>query len=113
MRLDCRTARELLGDESVQSISRRYFVSNGFDGALLTMREAAGAGVALGCAVLFAFGAYLGSLSAQRPAVAGLRMALAGVAVAGVNLLIPGRLIGRRVRSRQGTPGRGAPARGG
>lgn len=45
------------------------------------------ASVGLGTAILFAFGAYMGSISEQRWYVAGLRMALAGVAVAAVNLL--------------------------
>ncbi|MFW5955897.1 MAG: VIT1/CCC1 transporter family protein [Halorhabdus sp.] len=31
------TVRELLADEDVQSISRRYFISNGFDGTLTSI----------------------------------------------------------------------------
>ncbi|RDZ36169.1 hypothetical protein C5B89_14570 [Haloferax sp. Atlit-47N] len=56
-------------------------------GTLLTMTWATLASVGLGTAILFAFGAYMGSISEQRWYVAGLRMALAGVAVAAVNLL--------------------------
>jgi predicted membrane protein (TIGR00267 family) len=60
------------------------------EGAYLTMLQAAVVGVAVGSGVLFAFGAYLGSISAQQWYVAGLRMGLAGVVVAGLNLLLPG-----------------------
>lgn len=58
--------------------------------SLLSVREATVASVALAVAVLFAFGAYMGRLSKQRWYVAGLRMGLAGLVVAGINLLLPG-----------------------
>jgi predicted membrane protein (TIGR00267 family) len=61
------------------------FVGPGFP---LPSATVASVGVATG--LLFAFGAYLGSLSGQNWAVAGLRMGLAGVVVAGLNLLFPG-----------------------
>jgi len=56
----------------------------------LTMLEAAVAGVAIGSGVLFAFGAYLGSISTQRWYVSGLRMGLAGLVVAALTLVLPG-----------------------
>lgn len=58
------------------------------EGATLTMLEATVTGVAVGVALLFAFGAYLGAISKQRWVVAGIRMALAGVVVALVNVAI-------------------------
>ena len=60
------------------------------EGTLLTMTQATIAGVVLGSGLLFAFGAYLGSISEQRWVVAGLRMGLAGLVVAAVNLVLPG-----------------------
>ena len=42
MRLTRETLRELIGREDVRSISRRYFISNGFDGTLTSI------GIALG-----------------------------------------------------------------
>ncbi|ELZ83008.1 hypothetical protein C453_13421 [Haloferax elongans ATCC BAA-1513] len=59
-------------------------------GSVFTMLTATVASVALGTAILFTFGAYMGSISDQRWYVAGLRMGLAGVAVAAVNLLFGG-----------------------
>jgi predicted membrane protein (TIGR00267 family) len=46
--------------------------------------------VALGVALLFVFGAYLGSLSKQRWYYAGARMGLAGLVVAAINVFLPG-----------------------
>lgn len=60
------------------------------EGGLLTMEEAALAGVAIGVAILSTFGAYMGSISDQRWYVAAARMGVAGVVVAGINLLLPG-----------------------
>ncbi|SEL60469.1 VIT1/CCC1 transporter family protein [Haloferax larsenii] len=59
-------------------------------GSMFTMLTATVASVTLGTAILFSFGAYMGSISDQRWYVAGLRMGLAGVAVAAVNLLFGG-----------------------
>jgi predicted membrane protein (TIGR00267 family) len=68
-----------------------FLVTGGrFDLALLSLRAATVASVSLAVAVLFAFGAYMGSLSRQRWYVAGVRMGLAGVVVAVVNLFLPG-----------------------
>jgi predicted membrane protein (TIGR00267 family) len=57
---------------------------------LLSMREAAIAGVGLGIGVLGAFGAYMGSISGQRWYVAAVRMGLAGLVVAVINIFLPG-----------------------
>lgn len=46
--------------------------------------------IATGVSVLFTFGAYLGSISKQNWMVAGVRMGLAGVVVAVLNLFLPG-----------------------
>nr|WP_264474881.1 VIT1/CCC1 transporter family protein [Salinirubrum litoreum] len=61
-----------------------------FTVGLLSVREATVASVGFAVAVLFAFGAYMGSISKQRWYVAGFRMGLAGLVVAGINLLLPG-----------------------
>jgi VIT1/CCC1 family predicted Fe2+/Mn2+ transporter len=53
------------------------------------MAEAGVAGVALGTGILAAFGAYMGSISGQRWYVSALRMALAGLVVAVINVLLP------------------------
>jgi len=58
------------------------------EGSLLTMAQATLLGVGLAVAVLFAFGAYMGSVAGMNWYVAGLRMGLAGVVVALVNLLL-------------------------
>lgn len=58
--------------------------------AALTMLEATLLSIGLGVALLFVFGAFLGDLSGQRWYVAGLRMGVAGVVVAAINLLLPG-----------------------
>jgi predicted membrane protein (TIGR00267 family) len=60
-----------------------------FEGSALSMAEAGVAGVALGTAILAAFGAYMGSISGQRWYVSALRMALAGLVVAVINVLLP------------------------
>ncbi|WP_424003505.1 VIT1/CCC1 transporter family protein [Haloarcula salina] len=61
-----------------------------FEGALLTMGEAALVAVGLGVGVLGVFGAYMGSISGQRWYVAAARMGLAGLVVAVINYLMPG-----------------------
>ncbi|MFB6105637.1 MAG: VIT1/CCC1 transporter family protein [Halobacteriaceae archaeon] len=43
MRLDLSTVRRVFRDEEVMSISRRYFVSNGFDGTLTSIGVTVGA----------------------------------------------------------------------
>ena len=61
-----------------------------FEGTALSMAEAGVAGVGLAIAILGAFGAYMGSISGHRWDVSALRMALAGLVVAVINLFIPG-----------------------
>jgi len=61
-----------------------------FEGSLLSMTEAGLTAVGLGIGVLGAFGAYMGSISGQRWYVAALRMALAGLVVAVINVFLPG-----------------------
>jgi predicted membrane protein (TIGR00267 family) len=61
-----------------------------FEGEYLTMAEAGVGGVTVASLVLFAFGAYLGTLSEHRWWVAGLRMGLAGLVAAGLTILLPG-----------------------
>jgi predicted membrane protein (TIGR00267 family) len=61
-----------------------------FEGVFLTMVEAALVAVALGIGILGTFGAYMGSISGQRWYVAALRMALAGLVVAVINVVLPG-----------------------
>lgn len=60
-----------------------------FEGALLTMTEASAIAVALGVAILSVFGGYMGSISGQRWYISAARMGLAGLVVAGINLLLP------------------------
>lgn len=48
------------------------------------------ASVAVGVALLFVFGVYLGALSERNPYVAGARMGLAGLVVAGISIVLPG-----------------------
>ncbi|MDZ7731600.1 MAG: VIT1/CCC1 transporter family protein [Natrialbaceae archaeon] len=59
-------------------------------GSLLTLLEATLLGIAIGVGLLFVFGAYLGSVSEQNWAVAGVRMGLAGIVVAAINVVLPG-----------------------
>jgi predicted membrane protein (TIGR00267 family) len=61
-----------------------------FEGSVLSMAEAGVAGVALGIGILAVFGAYMSSISGQRWYVSALRMALAGLVVAVINLFLPG-----------------------
>jgi predicted membrane protein (TIGR00267 family) len=61
-----------------------------FEGVVFTMAEAAVLGVALGVGVLAVFGAYMGSMSGQRWYVAAVRMGLAGLVVAALNVVLPG-----------------------
>ncbi|WP_434531691.1 VIT1/CCC1 transporter family protein (plasmid) [Haloarcula sp. NS06] len=59
-------------------------------GSVVTMAEAALIAVGLGIGVLGVFGAYMGSISGQRWYVAAVRMGLAGLVVAILNLFLPG-----------------------
>jgi len=59
-------------------------------GSVLTLFEATLLAVGLGVALLFVFGAFLGSLSRQSWVVAGARMGIAGLVVAILNLFLPG-----------------------
>jgi len=61
-----------------------------FEGSALSMAEAGILGVALGMGVLGVFGAYMGSISEHTWYVSALRMALAGLVVAVINLFLPG-----------------------
>jgi predicted membrane protein (TIGR00267 family) len=61
-----------------------------FEGTALSMAEAGVVGVGLAIVILGAFGAYMGSISGHRLDVSALRMALAGLVVAVINLFIPG-----------------------
>jgi len=61
-----------------------------FEGAFVTMQEAALIAVGLGVGVLGVFGAYMGSISGQRWYVAAARMGLAGLVVAAINVVLPG-----------------------
>ncbi|QLG61851.1 VIT1/CCC1 transporter family protein [Halorarum salinum] len=61
-----------------------------FEGAVLSMAEAGLVSVALGIGILAAFGAYMGSISGQRWYVSAVRMALAGLVVAVINVFLPG-----------------------
>ncbi len=58
-----------------------------FEGSVLSMAEAGVVGVVSGMAVLAAFGAYMASIAEQRWYVSAVRMALAGLVVALINLL--------------------------
>lgn len=60
------------------------------EGLLVTMRQATVLSVAAGMVVLFLFGAYMGNISDQRWTVAGVRMGLAGLVVALINIVLPG-----------------------
>lgn len=60
------------------------------EGWLLTMIQATLLAIGLGVGLLFVFGAFLGNLSKQRWYVAGMRMAVAGIVVAAINVFLPG-----------------------
>jgi predicted membrane protein (TIGR00267 family) len=61
-----------------------------FAGAALSLLQATILSVAVACGVLFAFGAYMATISRQRWYVAGIRMGIAGVVVAAINVFLPG-----------------------
>ncbi|MWV41858.1 hypothetical protein GRS80_19495 [Natrialba sp. INN-245] len=60
------------------------------EGTLFTMFQAVLASIVVGVLVLSVFGIYLASISRQRWYVAAIRMGLAGIVVAGINVLLPG-----------------------
>lgn len=61
-----------------------------FEGSALSMVQAGILGVALAVGVLAGFGAYMASIAGQRWYVSAVRMALAGLVVALLNLLVGG-----------------------
>ena len=61
-----------------------------FEGAAFTLYQATLASVAMAVGILFTFGAYMASISRQRWYVAGIRMRLAGIVVAVLNVFLPG-----------------------
>ncbi|WP_165874867.1 VIT1/CCC1 transporter family protein [Natrarchaeobius oligotrophus] len=60
------------------------------EGIVFTMLEAVIASIVVGILILSTFGVYLASISRQRWYVAAVRMGLAGLVVAGINVLLPG-----------------------
>lgn len=61
-----------------------------FENSLFTMTQAGIMGVALGILVLGLFGAYMSSISGKRWYISAIRMGLAGLVVALINLFLPG-----------------------
>ncbi len=61
-----------------------------FVGTFLTLFLATVFAVMIGVGLLFVFGAYMGSISEQSWYVAGIRMAIAGIVVALLNVVLPG-----------------------
>lgn len=61
-----------------------------FEGSYLTLFEATVISVGIGVGILFIFGAYMGSISDQNWYKAGLRMGVAGLVVAIINIFLPG-----------------------
>ena len=61
-----------------------------FEGAALSLLQATILSVAVAVGVLFAFGAYMASISRQRWYIAGIRMGLAGIVVAVISIFLPG-----------------------
>ncbi|WP_174811705.1 VIT1/CCC1 transporter family protein [Salinadaptatus halalkaliphilus] len=60
------------------------------EGIVFSMLQAVLASIAVGVLLLATFGIYLASISRQRWYVAAVRMGLAGIVVAGINVLLPG-----------------------
>ncbi|MFP8953430.1 VIT1/CCC1 transporter family protein [Natrialbaceae archaeon A-arb3/5] len=60
------------------------------EGTVLSMFQAVLASIIVGVLILAAFGVYLASISRQRWFVAAVRMGLAGIVVAAINVLLPG-----------------------
>jgi predicted membrane protein (TIGR00267 family) len=61
-----------------------------FEGTVFSLFQATLVSVAVAVGVLFTFGAYMASISRQRWYVAGIRMGLAGIVVAILNVFLPG-----------------------
>ncbi|WP_049997400.1 VIT1/CCC1 transporter family protein [Halococcus sediminicola] len=57
---------------------------------VLSLLQATLASVAMAVGVLFTFGAYMASISRQKWYIAGIRMGLAGIVVAVINVFLPG-----------------------
>ncbi|MFB6110511.1 MAG: VIT1/CCC1 transporter family protein [Halodesulfurarchaeum sp.] len=57
---------------------------------VLSLLSATVLSVGVGLALLFVFGAYMGSIADLAWYIAGIRMAVAGLVAAGLNLLLPG-----------------------
>ena len=60
------------------------------EGTVLSLLQATLASVAMAVGVLFTFGAYMASISRQKWYIAGIRMGLAGIVVAVINVFLPG-----------------------
>jgi predicted membrane protein (TIGR00267 family) len=60
------------------------------EGTVFTLLQATLVSVGMAVSVLFIFGAYMASISKQRWYVAGIRMGLAGIVVAVINVFLPG-----------------------
>lgn len=60
------------------------------EGVVFTMLQSVLSSIAVGVAILAAFGIYLASISKQRWYVAAARMGLAGLVVAAINVFLPG-----------------------
>ena len=60
------------------------------EGAVFSLLEATLVSVGMAVGVLFTFGAYMASISKQRWYIAGIRMGLAGIVVAVLNVFLPG-----------------------
>ena len=56
----------------------------------ISMFQATISSVVLGSLLLFSFGAYMSTISRENMVVAGLRMGLAGLVVAALNIVLPG-----------------------
>ena len=56
----------------------------------ITLFQAAVLSVVIGSGLLFLFGAYMARISKQKCYIAGLRMGLAGLVVAALNIILPG-----------------------
>lgn len=61
-----------------------------FEGSYFTMLQATAVSIMIGVSLLFSFGAYMAGVSKQSWFRAGLRMGLAGLVVAAINIFLPG-----------------------
>jgi predicted membrane protein (TIGR00267 family) len=61
-----------------------------FEGTVFSLFLATLVSVGMAVAILFVFGAYMASISKQRWYIAGIRMGLAGIVVAVLNVFLPG-----------------------